>query len=94
VTPSGASNDHEIAEERALIDGAITALSCNRYKEANSLLVEHRTRFPTGRLTAERNAARRALRARMAASTTPPLLPCPAQMARSRTAEDAKRLEP
>ncbi|WP_437592655.1 RNA polymerase sigma factor [Sorangium sp. So ce1000] len=67
--PSGASNDQEIAAERALIDGAITALSCGRYAEANSLLVEHRKRFPAGRLTAERNAAFRALRPKMAATT-------------------------
>ncbi|AUX31036.1 MULTISPECIES: RNA polymerase sigma factor [Sorangium] len=68
---AAASNDEEIAAERALIDGAITALSKGRYAEANSRLAEHRQRFPSGRLTAERNAALRALRARAAAAPLP-----------------------
>ncbi|WP_437614079.1 RNA polymerase sigma factor [Sorangium sp. So ce834] len=68
---AAASNDEEIAAERALIDGAITALSKGRYAEANSRLAEHRQRFPAGRLTAERNAALRALRARAAAAPLP-----------------------
>ncbi|WP_437801494.1 RNA polymerase sigma factor [Sorangium sp. So ce693] len=72
--PSGASNDQEIAAERTLIDGAITALSRGHYAEAKSLLIEHRTRFPAGRLTAERNAALRALRSRTAAAGPRPLL--------------------
>jgi hypothetical protein len=55
-----------MAAERALIDGAILALSNGRYAEADSLLVAHERRFPAGRLTAERNAALRALRARAA----------------------------
>ncbi|KYF82890.1 hypothetical protein BE17_08100, partial [Sorangium cellulosum] len=59
-----ASRDQEIAAERALIDSAITALSSGRRAEASSLLIEHRRRFPTGRLTAERNAALSALRSR------------------------------
>ncbi|WP_437899693.1 RNA polymerase sigma factor [Sorangium sp. So ce124] len=71
---SGASNDQEIAAERTLIDGAITALSRGHYAEAKSLLIEHRTRFPAGRLTAERNAALRALRSRTAAAGPRPLL--------------------
>ncbi|AUX21734.1 uncharacterized protein SOCEGT47_022210 [Sorangium cellulosum] len=61
-----ASDDREMAAERALIDGAILALSNGRYAEADSLLVAHERRFPAGRLTAERNAALRALRARAA----------------------------
>ncbi|XXT22978.1 sigma-70 family RNA polymerase sigma factor [Sorangium sp. So ce429] len=69
-----ASRDQEIAAERALIDGAITALSSGRRAEASALLVEHRRRFPTGRLTAERNAALRALRSRAFASPPPPPL--------------------
>ncbi|WP_437535346.1 RNA polymerase sigma factor [Sorangium sp. So ce726] len=72
--PSGASNDQEIAAERTLLDGAITALSRGRYAEAKRRLIEHRMRFPAGRLTAERNAALRALRARTAAAAPPPLL--------------------
>ncbi|WP_437977810.1 sigma-70 family RNA polymerase sigma factor [Sorangium sp. So ce295] len=72
--PSGASNDQEIAAERILIDGAITALSRGRYAEAKRSLIEHRMRFPAGRLTAERNAALRALRARTAAAGPRPLL--------------------
>jgi RNA polymerase sigma-70 factor (ECF subfamily) len=72
--PSGASNDQEIAAERTLIDGAITALSRGRYAEAKRRLIEHRMRFPAGRLTAERNAALRALRARTAAAGPRPLL--------------------
>ncbi|WP_437940765.1 RNA polymerase sigma factor [Sorangium sp. So ce341] len=72
---AAASNDEEIAAERALIDGAITALSKGRYAEANSRLAEHRRRFPTGRLTAERNAALRALRARATAAPLPAALP-------------------
>ncbi|WP_437758748.1 RNA polymerase sigma factor [Sorangium sp. So ce1389] len=67
-----ASRDQEIAAERALIDSAITALSSGRRAEASSLLIEHRRRFPAGRLTAERNAALRALRARAFASPPPP----------------------
>ncbi|WP_437787614.1 RNA polymerase sigma factor [Sorangium sp. So ce1097] len=62
------ARDQEIAAERALIDGAITAFTGGRRAEANRLLVEHRNRFPAGRLTAERNAALRALRASAAAS--------------------------
>ncbi|WP_437970303.1 RNA polymerase sigma factor [Sorangium sp. So ce260] len=69
-----ASSDDEIAAERALIDGAITAFSKGRYAEANSRLVEHRRRFPSGRLAAERNAALRALRARATAAPAPPVL--------------------
>ncbi|XXY47898.1 sigma-70 family RNA polymerase sigma factor [Sorangium sp. So ce269] len=69
-----ASRDQEIAAERALIDGAITALSSGRRAEASALLIEHRRRFPTGRLTAERNAALRALRSRAFASPPPPPL--------------------
>ncbi|XYI01255.1 RNA polymerase sigma factor [Sorangium sp. So ce1128] len=69
-----ASRDQEIAAERALIDSAITALSSGRRAEASSLLIEHRRRFPAGRLTAERNAALRALRARAFASPPPPPL--------------------
>ncbi|MGK4006020.1 RNA polymerase sigma factor [Sorangium sp. So ce1036] len=61
-----ASDDREMAAERALIDGAILALSNDRYAEADSLLVAHERRFPAGRLTAERNATLRALRARAA----------------------------
>ncbi|WP_437916009.1 RNA polymerase sigma factor [Sorangium sp. So ce302] len=72
--PSGASNDQEIAAERTLIDGAITALSRGHYAEAKRRLIEHRMRFPAGRLTAERNAALRALRARTAAAGPRPLL--------------------
>ncbi|WP_437625867.1 RNA polymerase sigma factor [Sorangium sp. So ce1151] len=69
-----ASRDQEIAAERALIDGAITALSSGRRAEASDLLAEHRRRFPAGRLTAERNAALRALRSRAFASPpSPPL---------------------
>ncbi|WP_438009846.1 sigma-70 family RNA polymerase sigma factor [Sorangium sp. So ce321] len=69
-----ASRDQEIAAERALIDGAITALSSGRRAEASDLLIEHRRRFPAGRLTAERNAALRALRSRAFASPpSPPL---------------------
>ncbi|WP_438000872.1 RNA polymerase sigma factor [Sorangium sp. So ce185] len=71
---AAASNDEEIAAERALIDGAITALSKGRYAEANSRLAEHRRRFPAGRLTAERNAALRALRARATAAPLPSAL--------------------
>ncbi|WP_437642530.1 RNA polymerase sigma factor [Sorangium sp. So ce854] len=62
------ARDQEIAAERALIDGAITAFTSGRRAEANRLLIEHRNRFPAGRLTAERNAALRALRASAAAS--------------------------
>ncbi|MGK3964812.1 RNA polymerase sigma factor [Sorangium sp. So ce118] len=69
-----ASRDQEIAAERVLIDGAITALSSGRRAEASSLLMEHRRRFPMGRLTAERNAALRALRSRAFASPPPPPL--------------------
>ncbi|MGK3981735.1 RNA polymerase sigma factor [Sorangium sp. So ce136] len=69
-----ASRDQEIAAERALIDSAVTALSSGRRAEASSLLIEHRRRFPTGRLTAERNAALRALRARAFTSPPPPPL--------------------
>ncbi|WP_437666585.1 RNA polymerase sigma factor [Sorangium sp. So ce1182] len=69
-----ASRDQEIAAERALIDGAITALSSGRRAEASDLLIEHRRRFPAGRLTAERNAALRALRSRAFASPPPPPL--------------------
>ncbi len=69
-----ASSDEEIAAERALIDGAITAFSKGRYAEANRHLIEHRRRFPAGRLTAERNAALRALRARATAVSTSPAL--------------------
>ncbi|WP_437319951.1 RNA polymerase sigma factor [Sorangium sp. So ce385] len=72
---AAASNDEEIAAERALIDGAITALSKGRYAEANRRLAEHRRRFPAGRLTAERNAALRALRARATAPPLPAALP-------------------
>ncbi|WP_437561901.1 RNA polymerase sigma factor [Sorangium sp. So ce542] len=71
---AAASNDEEIAAERALIDGAITALSQGRYAEANSRLAEHRRRFPAGRLTAERNAALRALRARAPSAPLPSAL--------------------
>ncbi|XXX80483.1 RNA polymerase sigma factor [Sorangium sp. So ce134] len=67
-----ASNDEEIAAERALIDGAIAAFSKGLYAEANRRLIEHRRRFPAGRLAAERNAALRALRARAAAIPTSP----------------------
>ncbi|WP_437878017.1 RNA polymerase sigma factor [Sorangium sp. So ce513] len=62
------ARDREIAAERALIDGAITAFTSGRRAEANRLLTEHRSRFPAGRLAAERNAALRALRASAAAS--------------------------
>ncbi|WP_437602282.1 RNA polymerase sigma factor [Sorangium sp. So ce590] len=67
-----ASSDEEIAAERALIDGAITAFSERRYAEANRRLIEHRRRFPAGRLAAERNAALRALRARATAVLASP----------------------
>ncbi|WP_437309803.1 RNA polymerase sigma factor [Sorangium sp. So ce388] len=69
-----ASRDQEIAAERALIDSAITALSSGRRAEASSLLIEHRRRFPTGRLTAERDAALRALRSRPFTIPPPPPL--------------------
>ncbi|WP_437579810.1 RNA polymerase sigma factor [Sorangium sp. So ce887] len=72
ATRAVASSDEEIAAERALIDGAITAFSKGRYAEANRHLIEHRRRFPAGRLTAERNAALRALRARATAVSTSP----------------------
>ncbi|WP_437680516.1 RNA polymerase sigma factor [Sorangium sp. So ce131] len=58
--------DREIAAERALIDGAIEALSSGRHAEANRRLAEHARRFPAGRLAAERNAALRVLRGRLA----------------------------
>ncbi|WP_437694261.1 RNA polymerase sigma factor [Sorangium sp. So ce176] len=74
AAPAAASRDEEIAAERALIDSAIAAFSLGRYAEANRHLVEHRQRFPAGRLAAERAAALRALRARAA----PPNPPSPA----------------
>ncbi|WP_159396904.1 RNA polymerase sigma factor [Sorangium cellulosum] len=60
------AEDREIAAERALIDGAIEALSSGRHAEARRRLADHARRFPAGRLTAERDAALRALRGRHA----------------------------
>ncbi|WP_433935663.1 RNA polymerase sigma factor [Sorangium cellulosum] len=74
AAPAAVSRDQEIAAERALIDSAIAAFTSGRYAEASRHLVEHEKRFPAGRLSAERTAALRALRARAA----PPGPPSPA----------------
>jgi RNA polymerase sigma-70 factor (ECF subfamily) len=61
-----AAEDLEIARERALLQGALAALSAGRDAEAARCLDEHARKFPAGRLTAERQTALRALRARAA----------------------------